>query len=110
MSEPNDKPECEPFNSAACMLRFRCISEKLNDMHGDIQKLSVKVSNGLTDRIHLLDAQVKDLNSDRDRRDKIGNRVQLIVVGLMIALSTASIMYGVKHFAQHQQTQPTAKP
>lgn len=46
--ESSDKPIC---SMAACLIRFEWINSKLVVMHDDIQSLSIKVSNGLTDRV-----------------------------------------------------------
>lgn len=94
---------------AACLIRFEWINSKLVVMHDDIQSLSIKVSNGLTDRVVQVQEEVNSLKEDRARRDKMNNRVQLVVVGVMIALSTSLIMYGFRHYGNHSIKPPITK-
>jgi len=55
MSEPT---KCDLAQVAHCLEKFRHIETKLDLMHEDMQKLSQRVMNGLTDRINQHDHHI----------------------------------------------------
>ena len=104
----NDK-DCPTV--AACHVRFKCIDTKLEEMHSDMKLLSVKVSNGLSDRLNVVETDITLLQAERESREKRSTRIQTAFLSLMVVLSTAAILYGVKHFTQQpQQPSITQKP
>ena len=106
MSEEKDCPTV-----AACHVRFKRIDEKLDEMHTDMKSLSVKVSNGLSERLNTVEGDLSLLQNESARRERASTRVQTAFLSLVVALSTAATYYVVRHFTQ-QPPQPsiTQKP
>lgn len=95
---------CNPddgWTPSVCLERFKNIDEKLSAIHESMTSLSVKVSNGLSEKINAMEAHVKILQEDRLRREKIANRYQTAFLSLMVVISTICITYAVRHYNTH---------
>lgn len=107
MSKETQSTEgCDPNVVAACMVRFENITDKLEEMHTDMRALSVKVSNGLSDRLNVAERHITLLQENRAHNEKVWMRYQTAFLSLCVALSTGIIYYAVRHFNTTHSTPP----
>lgn len=116
MENKPDMPDCF---SAGCAERFEAISVsiakvigKLDALHDGQKILESRVMNGLTERMNHVEAQVKILDIDRDRKERRTARWETAIISVIVAICVTLGTFVVTQYVRahdNQKPPPTTQ-
>ena len=89
-----------------CEVKFQAIVDKLEVMHGDMGKLHARITNGMSQRIVEVEAAVKIIMLEQDRKTKRVARWETAIISAVVVAATGLALFIGRLYVEHDQAHP----